>query len=365
MIMKRIVLALSMVSAWGGSALATHKNWTMQNAGGQCYFTSYSTSSPPANDLAIANYDSQSRFAICPVSLAGRWGSSSGPQFVVPRWAAAMSAKALIENNNTTGSVFDCITRARLSTQSIFFSQTAVANTPGQKALYMASSSNWGNTSFENNQSLHVRSMDLDCRITGTTSPNPPSVIKGYQVKICQLSTTCNDGGSPDHEGTPGGVAPWVGDRAFVQTSGLECMPTIPLAGSDVMQRTLSGAKNAGSGYFNVFCPITQPANDSWWHERLIRQTRVYYKNDIGVSGAPLCGLVWYRHTQFSFVTLETDGSNTFTMDGPGFVEQEFPQNDLTLGKDVAVGVWCQIGPGQTIRGVTALMSLTTISGGM
>ena len=40
------------------------------------------------------------------------------------------------------------------------------------------------------------------------------------------------------------------------------------------------------------------------------------------------------------------------------------PQATLTVGTDLSLGVWCTIQPGQTIKGVTARLSETHISGG-
>ena len=102
------------VLAVAATAEASHKNWQLKNSGSQCFFTSYSASEPPSGSMRIENMTSSARYAVCPVNLAGRWGSLAGPVVSVPRWAAAMSAKAIIANNNTNGSVFDCYVRARL-----------------------------------------------------------------------------------------------------------------------------------------------------------------------------------------------------------------------------------------------------------
>jgi hypothetical protein len=173
------------VVAIASPARATHKSWQLKNSGSQCHFTSYSTNQPPAADMSLNNYTSQGRFAVCPVTLAGRWGSSSSPAFAVPRWAAAMSAKVIIANNNTAGLNFDCTLRARLATEALYYSATAFTNTVGSQALLVAANNQWGGT-LEAQQLQTVRSMDFYCLVPPQQTNGSASYIDAYQVKICQ-----------------------------------------------------------------------------------------------------------------------------------------------------------------------------------
>jgi hypothetical protein len=355
-----LVVPLVVVAA-AKPASATHKNWQLKNSGSQCFFTSYPSNFPPWGNHEIANLLDTAQYAVCPVTLAARWGSSASSAFPVPRWAAAMSAKAVIVNNNTNGSVFDCLGRARLSTQSIYFSQRATTTTTGPQALIVLSSSNWGGTleAMETNQ---LKSLDLDCRIPGVPTQGSPSSIQGYQVKICQQLQQCDDGEGPTHEGYPLGGPDTDGDYAYVQTSGFECM-VADYNEADHVQRSYAGITNTASYGFGVFCPLTQPADDSWFHQRTMDETRVYYRNPNGGTPAnPSCVISARSHT--TLYVLQDLGSNDLVpQTGTDYVQQ--PTNAFPVGLDVTVGVWCDLWPGQTLKGVTSRMSLTAISGGI
>jgi hypothetical protein len=265
--MSKLQAALILSSALGVVAIAspahaTHKNWQLKNTGSQCFFTSYSTSEPPSGALEIHNTTSSARYAVCPVTLAGRWGSSANSSFSVPRWAATLSAKASIVNNNTNGSVFDCYVRTRLSTESIYFSSGASTTTTGSKFLIVASNNQWGGT-LEAAQGNDVRSMDFDCRIPGVPTNGSSSYIDAYQVKICQLSATCDDGSAPSHEGGPADGIDFDNQYNYVQTSGIECMVDDYHEANNV-QRGYAGITNTAAYGIGVFCPLTQPSGDSW-----------------------------------------------------------------------------------------------------
>lgn len=342
-----------------GPASATHKSWQLKNSGSQCFFTSYSTSAPPAGAMNIANETSSARYAVCPVTLAGRWGSSANAVTSVPLWAVTMSAKAMVVNNNTNGSVFDCYVRARLSTESIYYSSSATTTTVGAKFLTVAANNQWGGT-LEAAQSNALRSMDFDCRIPGVPVNGSPSYIDAYQVKICQNSAICNDDRS-SHEGYPSGGVSFDNQYNFVQTSGFECTVG-DYHEANNFHRGPTGITNDATYGSGVFCPITQPSDDSFYHDRQIEQATVHYASPNGNTPIPSCSIQALSYSG-SFFPLQFTGSGEFTSDGSNTVVQP-GFTAVHVGKDVSLGVWCNVQAGQTIKGVTARLSETTISGG-
>ena len=140
----------------------------------------------------------------------------------------------------------------------------------------MASHSQWGGT-LEAAESNTLRSMDFDCRIPGVPTNGSASYIEAYQVKICQQITGCNDG-SPTglHEDIPAGSTGFDGQYNFVQTSGFECTVS-DYHEANNLWRGYAGITNNASYGIGVFCPITQPSDDSYYHVRRVEETTVYY----------------------------------------------------------------------------------------
>ena len=358
-----VLAAVLSLVALASPASATHKNWQLKNTGSQCHFTSYTTSEPPAADMSLNNYTSQPRFAVCPVTLAGRWGSSANPVNAVPRWAAAMSAKVIIAHNNTAGLNFDCTLRARLATEALYYSATAFTNTTGSQALNVATNSQWGGT-LEAQQLHTVRSMDFYCFIPPQEANGSASYIDAYQVKICQVGQSCNDNNAPTHEG-PAQEIVSTGHYNHVQTSGFECTVG-DYHEANNFQRGYVGIKNAASYSIGVFCPITQPSDDSGFHDRLIFDAKVHYSSPTANTPIPTCQLR-ARSWGGNLFPLQGYDSSLFTAGSgadAGTVVQPQQQNGLAVHKDLSMGIWCGVQPGQTIKGVTARLSQTEINGG-
>jgi hypothetical protein len=362
---KPILISIVGLVGWSGAtgtAHATHKSWVLKNSGGQCFFTSYSgvDSDLPSNRMEISNWSTSARYAICPLPLSARWGSSAGAAiFSPPRWARAMTGKAVIVNNNTAGSVFDCVARARLADESIYYSRLATTTTTGPQALRVAIDSDWAGI-LEAAEGSALKSLDFECRVPANNAGNP-SYINGYHVKICQFTQQCNATG--DDEGPPLEGLDFDGDYAYVQTNGFECMATDRYE-ADMVTREYQGIKNTASYRHLVFCPITPPADDSWWHQRKVEKARVYYKNSNGASSpAPECFLEWRQHSASLYSLVDAWSNNFVLQQGTDYVEQ--PTSTISIGVDVALGVGCFIEPNQTIKGVTARLSLTRITNGI
>jgi hypothetical protein len=126
-------------------------------------------------------------------------------------------------------------------------------------------------------------------------------------------------------------------------------------------QRGYAGITNTATYGIGVFCPLTQPSDDSWWHSRRVTETRVYYSSPNGSTPLPGCYFASKNYGAAMF-PLEYYGSNEFVAGGTGDVVQ--PTTTMTIGKEVSMGVWCNVQPGQTLKGVTARLSETHISGG-
>src|SRR4029079_12595920 len=104
---------------------------------------------------------------------------------------------------------------------------------------------------------------------------------------------------------------------------------------ADHVQRSYAGITNTASYGFGVFCPLTQPADDSWFHQRTMDETRVYYRSPNGVTPAnPSCVISARSHT--TLYVLQDLGSNDLVpQTGTDYVQQ--PTNAFPVGLDVTV----------------------------
>jgi hypothetical protein len=112
-----------------------------------------------------------------------------------------------------------------------------------------------------------------------------------------------------------------------------------------------------------VFCPLYPPAGESgkWQRKVFGTYTRVYY---IGAGNAPQCNLHWAKPSEGISSSVEYFSSPLFTVT-PASPPLYVRSNDVfRVGNEDSLGIFCWLGPGQTINGVTAHMTTHTVTGG-
>ncbi len=360
-------------SAAPSSASATHKSWLLKSPGTGCVFNSPNSSEEHA--AASWNYSTSSRFITCPVAIAGRWGNSDVTPNVVgyndPGWARAMSANIYVLNGKP-GTGLSCTLRARLGTGSqqdfLFFSRTVTTTVGGESTLALAKSSSWGPGTLETNEALPVRSMDFECNIPGVGSSGPSGVF-AHKVRLCQHKVNCDDEeGANNHElnvrSKQGpGVTSW--GENFVQTHGIECGST-----SDLVERSETGITNTDTTPRWITCPISPPADDSAEHnDRNITALKVFYAGTAAPNcqqnqTCPDCVLVWRDRASGNAVFT----SNQFPWKNdqytPGYLRLPGPTEaaQINLAQEDSIVVRCLVPAGQTLKGITAKLSVTAVS---
>jgi hypothetical protein len=359
-------LTLLTVSLTAGPAFATHKAWVLKNGGADCMFDNPDTTE--RNSGALTNFQSVARTAICPVALSGRWGSSSNPLFTMPRWAASKFATVYAYK---AADILYCWAAAQSLSNTYYFSDSVIADGGvGPARITINHMNNWGGD-LQTNKQVAIRSLDFACNIPGNHPNNGATSIVGYNVKICQLNPDCHDAqGTLEQELEEDEQIRWTDNQwNYVQTSGIECSPTESWDVSS-LTRNFDGIKNTGTGPVSVTCPISPPADDSYFHNRFTRFTKVYYKG--GSTGSscvtsgtcPECYLNWWDKNGFIYQSLVFTPS-TF---GERLVEQPSSPDGgsdfLHMGAEVETAMFCYLPPGVTLNGIIGTMSLTYISGG-
>jgi hypothetical protein len=367
-----VVTAMILVSV-SGRAQATHKNWYMKDPGISCRFEAQTRSADAGGSGwgELGNFGGSGRWAICPVTLAGRWGSSGagGYGFPVdkPRWGNAMYADVYIQHWSPSGTT-SCQAIARMSDQQTYFSRVVDSQGAVQGAQRLAITSavnSWGpNTTLELNKLKTLKSLDYECFL------NAGDRIEGYKAQICQNFQFCDDGAGDDVQGDVANGA------STVQVSASQCSVFYP---NRMIDRNMNGMINnetfADIDDF-VSCPLPPPADDSYDHNRGVWSTRVFLKPNTGSVGCvdagtcPKCLLIWRNKLdpthrfQSAYFQFATDSS------GNRYLEQQDPavaggDDPIHMGRDININVQCQLPAGASIRGITAVMSKTAVSGGI
>jgi hypothetical protein len=348
---KQSILFLAVilgVAAASREALASHKSWILKNGGNQCQFNG------PLGDLSsewnydsLGNYQTYPRAANCPVSLSGRWGSSS-PAMTVPLQAGAWAATVYVNNQSTDGSSFSCTAAATLGAgltingiATIYYSRSVTTSVAGQQTMVVAWGGDWGGA-LETNESQNLRTLSFQCTVP------PSSAINGYKVRICQnrgfftdCTTTPTDNGESSGNGGVG-----TGTN-FSQTSGIECNDY-----GAGMQRGFNGITNPTGNAGFAGCPIIPPVDDTTEYKHKINVMQVYFSSPSGEI--PYCYI-----RSFDRADMAWHYSSALTYD-PLTPRFEF-LNAYSIGWDVNATVGCTLPSGATIHGVVTNMSVSPV----
>ncbi|HET9956170.1 MAG TPA: hypothetical protein VFQ61_16800 [Polyangiaceae bacterium] len=343
-----------------GFAFATHKAWLMKNSGADCQFLSATAGDTVTTGGALKNSTAGNRTALCPQTLASRWGSNGTPVFDARTGVDARHA-AVYLNHQTASSAASCYAVMTASTGALYYSATVsdsgaagvgritLANQIGDTGAWAAG---LGNT-IEANEDLYAVGLAYVCTLPPNTS------VLGTKVKLCQLSTDCHESGSDAEFDHVGGTSTL---RQNVQTNGIECSAT---QNPSQIVKSENGIKNNGPAANTVFCPIVPPADDTAEVTRDMWFTSVYYSggsdasNCVSSGTCPSCNLTWTDHAGVvsNGAVIAKDTSATFKLSQNGPVR---------VGTEVAVGVLCTLPAATTLEGITAQTTITGVQqGGM
>jgi hypothetical protein len=262
-----IVVAATL--AMGGTrAFATHKSWVLKNSGANCRFAEYQPGESVANNVDLENTRSSAtaRTAVCPITLASRWGGrnpTTGATISTPvTWAAVRSAKIVV--SKPTNAALACGVSARKTNGTLFFSRRVSTTGTGTQELQIIQRVNgvnkWG--PFQPNDLDPEKASSFEAMFFECTVPSVPGTkIHFYHINLCHNTTMECTGDGEGTSSTPN-VSNCTLDTSWSQSSGIECMPTS--ATDQSMLRHTGGISNFGDGNKSVFCPITPPPDDSW-----------------------------------------------------------------------------------------------------
>jgi hypothetical protein len=351
-----ILLLLS--AAVARPASAHHEAWILRDSGVQCAFNTPLSGGYDNYYDGLYNGATYSRWMSCPVSLSARWGSSS-PSYGTSLWGRA-SAAAIYVVNQKPGTAFSCQAQARVASGGLRYSRVVSTTAGGDQRLMPNFASDWGGT-FEAAKGERLTSLEFACQV-----PANYSGVYGYKVRMCIRNSACVPNGDFGESGAS--LAPPALTDS-VQTSGIACMSSDDIN----LVRSELGAKNVGTNYVSVFCPITPPADDTnEVGSRKAHQVRVYYRGKTRLPGEnPLICQLHARTRNWAsphnFVTTK--------LVSPAFVKQDGENvalNDFFVGKgadgisraDIALSVHCDLPPGYTIQGITSRIAIPAVAGG-
>ncbi|WP_437318102.1 hypothetical protein [Sorangium sp. So ce385] len=369
--MKKITIVALVAAALSlsHSALATHKAWLMKNGGAECTFAYPLATDRMDSSGAIYNSGTSERDVICPIALSGRWGSNGTTAFNAKRWGDALSAIVYFDRRGAGTRTVSCYAAMRASDSFVYYS-ASVSNTGGSGVgrLDVAGSTSGGGqwaggtgngTTLEAHEDTVVKGLEFVCSVPERTA------ILGYKAKLCQLTGDCTHGSGDPEDDTTISTSGWN----YVQTSGVECSPAGTQGAIETVYRNGGGVTNLGSSPVDIFCPIAPPSDDSREHNRSVTATTVYYSDlyntaasnsnsCVGGATCPSCRLMWYDRDG---IMQDTGALSKIS----GVRELYQGASAQLIGKELQFGVMCRTPPDVTIEGITSLVTVSDISGGI
>jgi hypothetical protein len=176
------VLALALSSAPAG---ATHKSWYLRNGGASCQSNTAQRPGLIVSDGAIVQQGEGAGSVVCPVTLAGRFASSSGPAFPMAEWAIANYSTMYVIDGAPSDD-FSCSASAISVSGGGYWGRSVSSSGVGTATLelYDLPTRSWGGTLGSGN--ITVRGLGVRCWLPAN------SEILGYRVNICQYNTNCS-----------------------------------------------------------------------------------------------------------------------------------------------------------------------------
>jgi len=165
-----------------GPASATHKSWALIDSSAACR----PMYPDPINDGwngAYGNMTGDWQWVICPVPLAGLYGSTGSFSFPRAEWGLASHGEVYVYDSNASQDV-QCEASVVTSTGSLLFSRTLTTSGTGMQTIKLLDTTNhtWGNSLAQSQ--VDVTEFTYRCAIP---PPNPYiSLITGFSVNICQ-----------------------------------------------------------------------------------------------------------------------------------------------------------------------------------
>ena len=132
------------------------------------------------------------------------------------------------------------------------------------------------------------------------------------------------------------------------------------------IERGHFGIRNNGTGYSSVICPITPSADDTNDPKGRRLTSTVHYRagGPFGSDPPPTCQF-FTRNRGPGLPAGEELWSSAF--DHANFDDKFVRRIGFDIGSDrndIALGVFCELGPGVTLQGITTSMSVAPVSAG-
>jgi hypothetical protein len=345
---RPLVCAL-FVGLYSSNANATHKSWNLIDPGANCHS---SFAGPTATkfvyaDGAITNTGSTLATVACPVTLAGRFGSLSGPSFSMQRWPTARKGIVYGYDGSSSGDIA-CQMIMFSDTGSVYNSAKVTASPAGangqavqvsvvQGGLSM-SGGNWGGA-IGRGLTLSVRSMEYYCDVPAGSS------IYAYGEAICQWPDAAAPNGCWGNDGTPIGA----NTVTSVQDSGFVCLLDSSNPQASIWRNGV-GLQNSGANAINVYCPLSKTSGDSGGEGTItINQVELYSTGDVPTNCKLSCR---------SEMTGSVNYSSAFLSDTSNWVDPTNPYHPPAVLKKKAysvclgaLGVSCSLPSQTTILG--------------
>lgn len=351
------IASLALSATATRTASAHHEAWVLRESGTQCSFIQ------PEGDWrdyyrdGLFNWAPYRRWMSCPLSLSARWGSSNTGT-IPTYWAMASTAAAYVYNA-APGEEFYCAVQAQMASGAILYSQTVTSTATGDLRLMPNWNSDWsGSLGPAKLQELY--SLEFVCLV-----PPNGSGVYGYKTRMCIRNECVADAFGEGAYGEANTRQQGLWDE--VQTSGIACLAN----NNDNLVRSELGAKNVGTGYVSVVCPISPPADDTnEVPQRLIQHAVAWYKSSPGGTEVPICQLHSSMRAYGDPLNTLTEAvvSSPFTPVGDKSVElYNFSVGTAPDGSskvDIALTINCELPPGYTLQGVTARIGIPPVSGG-
>jgi len=295
--LSQVLVSAVAVCLCSAPAWATHKSWNLVDPGANCRssFSGGTAAQFRFTDGMIKNNGTSSAGVWCPVTLAGRYGSTNA--FNMARWPTSRAATVYGFDGSSTDDI-RCNMIVMSDTGSIYSSATkSVAGANNSVVqISMVSSGSWG-LDIGTGTTLSIRSMGYNCNVP------PGSSIYAYEEKICQYPQNNTPNGvcaGGDTTPTQTSDAP---TSAVTQDSGFACLADASNP-TGSMWRNGGGIQNSGSTPLNVYCPLSRTSSDSRTQQGTfsIDRVQVYSSGD-----TPTCKLT----CRSQFTGSVTSSSNT------------------------------------------------------
>ena len=174
--------AALLLSAYAGTASATHKSWVLRELGSSCFISSPQPHAKGNGSFTM--YKDTGWDMVCPVTLSGMFASTGQLSFQIPQWAAALDGVVYVYNASAQSTV-RCSATVIAWNDSIYWSGEVASVGQGYKSVTVNSNaSDWGGSLGSG--SVSIESLQYKCIVPKN------STVLGHSTRICQRDANCH-----------------------------------------------------------------------------------------------------------------------------------------------------------------------------